>query len=102
MRKWIPAILILAAVIATIAVYPRLPEQVPTHWSISGEVNGWSSRLFGAWMMPLIMAVVWLFMRAWCTRLGRPMVGVSSARFNGMTEPVFGKVRACSTVWGVI
>ena len=64
MRKWIPAILILAAVIATIAVYPRLPEQVPTHWSISGEVNGWSSRLFGAWMMPLIMAVVWLFMRA--------------------------------------
>ena len=64
MRKWIPAILILAAVIATIAVYPRLPEQMPTHWSISGEVNGWSSRLFGAWMMPLIMAVVWLFMRA--------------------------------------
>ena len=64
MRKWIPAILILAAVIATIAVYPRLPEQVPTHWSISGEVNGWSNRLFGAWMMPLIMAVIWLFMRA--------------------------------------
>ena len=64
MRKWIPAILILAAVIVTIAVYPRLPEQIPTHWSISGEVNGWSNRLFGAWMMPLIMAVIWLFMRA--------------------------------------
>lgn len=64
MRKWIPAILILAAVIVTIAVYPRLPEQIPTHWSISGEVNGWSNRLFGAWMMPLLMAVIWLFMRA--------------------------------------
>lgn len=64
MRKWIPAILILAAVIVTIAVYPRLPEQIPTHWSMSGEVNGWSNRLWGAWMLPLIMAVVWLFMRA--------------------------------------
>ena len=64
MRKWIPAILILAAVIATIAVYPRLPDQIPTHWSVSGEVNGWSSRLFGAWMIPLLMAVIWLFMRA--------------------------------------
>lgn len=64
MRKWIPAILILAAVIITIAVYPRLPEQIPTHWSMSGEVNGWSNRLWGAWMLPLIMAVVWLFMRA--------------------------------------
>ena len=38
MRKWIPVILILAAVIVTIAVYPRLPEQIPTHWSMSGEV----------------------------------------------------------------
>ncbi|HMA20909.1 MAG TPA: DUF1648 domain-containing protein [Gemmatimonadaceae bacterium] len=64
MRKWIPAILILAAVIATIAVYPRLPEQIPTHWSVSGEVNGWSNRLWGAWMLPLMMAVIWLFMRA--------------------------------------
>lgn len=64
MRKWIPVILILAAVIVTIAVYPRLPEQIPTHWSMSGEVNGWSNRLWGAWMLPLIMAVVWLFMRA--------------------------------------
>ena len=64
MRKWIPAMLILAAVVASIVVYPRLPEQMPTHWSVSGEVNGWSSRLWGAWMLPLIMAVVWLFMRA--------------------------------------
>ncbi|HET9696037.1 MAG TPA: DUF1648 domain-containing protein, partial [Terriglobales bacterium] len=64
MRKWIPAILILAAVIITIAVYPRLPEQIPTHWSMSGEVNGWSNRLWGAWMLPFIMAVVWMFMRA--------------------------------------
>jgi len=37
---------------------------MPTHWSASGDVNGWSSRLLGAWIVPLIMAVVWLVMRA--------------------------------------
>ena len=64
MRKWVPAVLILAAVIASIIVYPQLPEKMPTHWSASGEVNGWSSRLWGAWMLPLLMAVIWVMMRA--------------------------------------
>lgn len=64
MRKWIPALLIIAAVVATIAVYPNLPEQMPTHWGVTGEVNGWSNRLWGAWMLPLFMAVIWLFLRA--------------------------------------
>jgi uncharacterized membrane protein len=64
MRKWIPAALILAAVAASIIAYPQLPERMPTHWSASGDVNGWSSRLWGAWLVPLIMAVVWLVMRA--------------------------------------
>ena len=64
MRKWIPAVLILAAVIASIVVYPQLPERMPTHWSASGDVNGWSNRLWGAWIVPLIMAVVWVVMKA--------------------------------------
>ena len=64
MRKWIPTVLILAAVTASIIVYPQLPERMPTHWSASGDVNGWSNRLWGAWMLPLFMAAIWLFMRA--------------------------------------
>lgn len=64
MRKWIPAVLIIVAVAASVVVYPQLPDQMPTHWSATGEVNGWSSRLWGAWMLPLMMAVVWLIMRA--------------------------------------
>jgi uncharacterized membrane protein len=64
MRKWIPLALVLVAVIISIIAYPQLPDRVPTHWNAAGEVNGWSSRLWGAWMLPLIMAVVWLIMRA--------------------------------------
>lgn len=64
MRKWIPLALIVVAVIVSIAVYPQLPDRVPTHWNTAGEVNGWSSRFWGAWMLPLVMATVWFIMRA--------------------------------------
>jgi uncharacterized membrane protein len=64
MRKWIPPVLIIAAVALSIAYYPRLPESMPTHWSVSGEPNGYSSRLWGAWLVPLIMALIWLMLRA--------------------------------------
>ena len=40
MRKWIPLALIVIALIVSIAVYPQLPDRVPTHWNTAGEVNG--------------------------------------------------------------
>lgn len=55
MRKWIPLLIVGVAFIASAVVYPRLPETVPTHWSIDGQPNGWSSRLWGAWMIPLFL-----------------------------------------------
>lgn len=63
MRKWIPPVLIIVGVIASVVVYPGLPERVPTHWNLSGEIDGWSSRFWGVWMIPLMMAVIWLIMR---------------------------------------
>jgi len=64
MRKWIPALLVIIAVVATLAVYPRLPEQVPTHWNVNGDVDDWSSRLWGSWTIPLVMAFMLLAFRA--------------------------------------
>lgn len=64
MRKWIPLLLIVAAVAVSIFYYPKLPEQMATHWDASGQPNGFSSRFLGAWLLPLIMAVVWLILRA--------------------------------------
>ncbi|MEO8192329.1 MAG: DUF1648 domain-containing protein [Gemmatimonadales bacterium] len=63
MRKWIPALLVIIAVAASAALYPTLPERVATHWDMTGQPNGWSSRFWGAWMIPLIMAVIWPLMR---------------------------------------
>jgi uncharacterized membrane protein len=63
MRKWIPLLIIIAAVGASAAVYPRLPASVATHWDMYGRPNGWSSRLWGAWLMPIFLVGVWAFMR---------------------------------------
>lgn len=48
----------LALVLATFAVaawyYPALPDPVPTHWNAAGEVDGWTDKPWGVWLIPLI------------------------------------------------
>ena len=53
---WIAAFVITAvAWIASAIVYPRLPEQVPIHWNIRGEVDGYGSRMIGAFLAPALL-----------------------------------------------
>lgn len=42
--------------------YPILPERVPSHWNIRGEVDGYSSRFFGAFGLPLMSLVFYVLM----------------------------------------
>lgn len=51
-------IVCLIPIIAGIIFYPQLPNQIPTHWDSSGNVNGMSSRLVGAILFPLGLAVL--------------------------------------------
>jgi uncharacterized membrane protein len=42
--------------------YSHLPDQIPTHWNIRGEVDGYGSRTFGALGIPLItLGIFFLF-----------------------------------------
>lgn len=36
------------------AVYPSLPDQIPSHWNAQGEVNGYMHKFWGLFMLPLI------------------------------------------------
>lgn len=58
MRKWYPTILVVASVVLSVAVYRRLPDPMPTHWDIHGQVNGYGSRVVGAFLNPLIMLAI--------------------------------------------
>lgn len=44
------------------AVYSRLPETMATHWNLSGEPDGWSSRPFAVFGLPGILLAVNLFL----------------------------------------
>lgn len=56
----------LIPVIAGIILYPRLPDQIATHWDSQGNVNGMSSKLVGAIIFPAILVVVNLIFRYYC------------------------------------
>jgi uncharacterized membrane protein len=59
MRKWIPVVLIIVAFAASAGVYDRLPDPMPTHWNLAGEVDGWTSLPWGAFVLPLMLAGMW-------------------------------------------
>jgi uncharacterized membrane protein len=48
--------------VAGFLAYPHLPDKVPTHWNLAGEVDGWGTAWQGAFMMPLIMIGVFLLL----------------------------------------
>lgn len=51
------------ASIATVAVYDRLPDPIPTHFDLAGNPNGWMSRAVGAWFAPVFGLVIWALVR---------------------------------------
>src|SRR5262245_44560212 len=63
MRKWLAPLFIAAAIVFSASVYSRLPERMPVHWDLQGEVNRYGSRLEGAFFLPVVMFLVWLLLR---------------------------------------
>ena len=53
--KIIMLALILIAIILAIAVYPRFPDKVASHWNIKGDVDGYMPRFWATAMLPLIL-----------------------------------------------
>jgi uncharacterized membrane protein len=61
-RRWIAPLGVLVMWAFAFAVMPALPERIPTHWNLRGEVDGWMDRPWGALAGPLAAtAVVALF-----------------------------------------
>ena len=47
--------LIAGSFLFSAAVFLWLPDQIPSHWNLAGEVDSTMSKTWGAFMMPLIM-----------------------------------------------
>ena len=63
LKKELPLILLLLAAFAiSFYYYPMLPDKIPTHWNFKGEIDGYSGKTAGAYMMPIMNAVIYLMM----------------------------------------
>ncbi len=44
-------------------IEPQLPARIATHFDLYGNPNGYGSRAFGAWLLPIVSIGVWAIMR---------------------------------------
>jgi uncharacterized membrane protein len=55
--------LVALALIAGLILYAQLPDPMPSHWNAAGEVDGYMSKFWGIFLMPIItVALVPLFL----------------------------------------
>ncbi len=53
---WIVAIgLVVLAAAVSVWLYPSLPDRIPTHWNIKGQVDGYGSKHWAVFLMPACM-----------------------------------------------
>jgi uncharacterized membrane protein len=65
--RWLGTAVAAAMWAFALAVYARLPDSIPSHWSLQGEVDGWMDKPAGPLMHPLIatalLGVLWFLPR---------------------------------------
>jgi len=57
-------LLVVAGFAVVVLQYPGLPDPMPSHWNAAGQVDGWMPKFWGAFLIPIMMAVIWLIFLA--------------------------------------
>lgn len=72
----IPILLIIISIVASFYFYSVLPDQVATHWNFEGQVDDYSSKAVGAFLLPGIMILMYLMF------LGLPYIDPKRKRYG--------------------
>ena len=60
-NKWmmiVTSIVILLPIPVGVLLWDKLPDKVPYHWGINGEVDGWASKPIAVFLLPVILLVL--------------------------------------------
>lgn len=57
-------VLTLGAILYALALWPSLPARVPTHWDMAGRVDAYGDKLWAAFALPGVMALLVAMMPA--------------------------------------
>ncbi len=60
--EWPIWVVMAGLVLTALLAYPQLPDQVPSHWNIRGEVDGYQGQFGGAFFIPLMTLGIYLLM----------------------------------------
>ncbi|MDO7788598.1 SdpI family protein [Desulforamulus aquiferis] len=60
--NWLTVIILIIFWGVCASFYPYLPDQVPTHWNIKGEVDNYSHKSVAAFILPLLPLGIYLLM----------------------------------------
>ena len=52
------SIVTLIPVVIGLLLWNRLPEQIPSHWDINGNIDAWSSKGFAVFAIPALLLVL--------------------------------------------
>ena len=52
------SLMLLLPMVIGLILWQQLPEQVPSHWGINGEVDGWSSKAMAVFGFPALLLVI--------------------------------------------
>ncbi len=80
MRKWYPVLLVAIATIASIIVYPKLPDRVPTHFDLRGNPNAYGPKWVPTVIFPVMILALWGLMR------GLPKIDPRRANYARMQD----------------
>ncbi len=53
---WLGPVVAAIAVAASVLAYPHLPDRMPVHWNVRGEIDGHGPRLLAVSIVPLVIA----------------------------------------------
>lgn len=55
------SIITLLPILIGLVLWDTLPDKMPTHWGVNGEVDGWQSKPFAIFFLPIFLLVIHLF-----------------------------------------
>ena len=77
----ITSIIILLPIIAGLLLWNQLPEQIPSHWNVNGEIDGYAKKEIVVFLIPIIMLTIqWLC--AFTTGLDPKIDNISQKSMN--------------------
>ena len=63
LADWLSILFIAFSFVFAAVMYPSLPELIPTHWNAAGDVDSYTPKPWGAFVLPAIAWLVFVLMK---------------------------------------